>query len=178
MLSTKDEIKLMMGMIHMHEGCMYNSFKDYLLSEAISIKNTKYGTNEPNFDNLNILNNTNHQITFFESSGLYIVDIKPTNEVIFSKLKTFQSIYDFTTYKIITKDMNQFKIFGKVMYVIISMMNSLNIKSVWFDGLTDKHTEIYTNLFNNKYIQKEAGGYKIDLDITNQLGVSKFYIKL
>ncbi len=168
-----------MNMIYLDNGKIYNNFKDYLLSESISIQKTKYGVNSPVFDDLNILNNQQHKMTFFESQGTYVVNFKPQlttdgPEVIFTKLKSFVSVTDFEVYREITKDMNQFKIFGKVMYIIIQMMKKLKINKVYFDGMTKKHSEVYTKLFTNKHIQKEAKKYNIKLSISDD----KFYVEM
>ena len=173
MLNEKDSINLSMNMIF-HDKVFYNSFREYL-NEGISIKKTEYGLNNPDFNNNEINDSKGVIYTFFvENNNVYIVMIKRYYEVVFTKVKDYNTM---EFYDGLTADRNQFKVFGKVMYVVIEMMKKLKIDYVYFDGLTKKHTKIYTTLFNSKSIQKEAKKYNIDLEIrTNQVGIKKFYI--
>ena len=169
-MTQDDKNKMVMAMPFFGEK-LYGSFKEYL-TEGISIKKTEFGSNNPDFNDLKIKWANVAWIGYFkEKDDIYGVFIKAKDEVIFTKILDYNN----TSLSVeLTDDRNQYKVFGKVMYVLIQMMKRLKIKKTFFYGMTQKHTDIYNKLWDNKYIQKEADKYGIEL----QKYEDKFFVSI
>lgn len=142
-----------------------NKFKDFLL-ESISPVETNFGIDK-DFSNEEWITHLDRGIsmssTFFEGSEyLYLVSFMGDGEIGFktaekqkidySKIKSIEYLKTtFTTNAVKTE--NSFRIFGKVMYVILKYVEECGEDEIRFrpDKNNPGLSSLYAKLINNKY---------------------------
>ena len=139
----------------------FGNFKEFILSEAISPKQTDYGSPASDFRDRTYVSRNGFVYTFFKSNGsVYIVILnrRESNEITFTKVEDVNTL-DLVTD--VTNDFNQYRVFGKVMYIVLTMLNQMRLGYVTFKGLTPKHERVYNLLLANKNFLKtlESFGY-------------------
>ena len=137
----------------------FGSFKEFILSESITPKQTNYGSPPSDFRDRTYVSNNGLIYTFFKSNGsVYIVVLnrRNNNEITFTKVENVDTL-DLVTN--VTNDFNQYRIFGKVMYIVLMMLTQMNLGYVTFKGLTKKHEKIYNLLLANKNFLKTLGNF-------------------
>lgn len=148
----------------------FGNFKEFILSEAITPKQTDYGSPASNFRDRTYVSNNGLIYTFFKSNGsVYIVVLnrRENNEITFTKVENIDTL-DLVTD--VTNDFNQYRIFGKVMYIVLTMLNQMRFGYVTLKGLTPKHERIYNLLLANKSFLKtlESFGYVAMIEKTSE----------
>ncbi|MDD2505283.1 MAG: hypothetical protein PHF21_03295 [Bacilli bacterium] len=148
------------------------SFKEFILSESIVPKQTKFGTNYPYFDNNEIYSFKGINSTWCViDKSLYWIWIDNTNEVSFMKCKT--PVLDNTDfilkqiYKIPTEyfmgtaeaSYNAMNLFGNIFFVILQLADILQINSISFKGFSNNLDKFYSILVQNKLFASKVKEY-------------------
>jgi hypothetical protein len=131
------------------------TFDEYcILSEALNPKPTKYGNNNPHFDNQQYTTKGNTQTTWFlDGSILYWVWFDELSEVSFMKYtnKDLQAFSD-TDWYVMGKSTptNAIRIFSSIFYIALTMSEQFHRNYIYFKGFSTQLDKFYKYLGQNK----------------------------
>lgn len=152
------------------EGRRYE-FQEFLLSEAVRPTPTKYGTNQPNFDNMEIVVDSHavYTASIMDGNTYAIYMNRTTGETGFSFVKEIDK--DKTLFNNIIKFASEEptgfgaanNIFNQVFFIMLQVIKKSGNKTVKFSGHNNRLDKFYSFLIRNKTFLKHIkdAGYTL-----------------
>jgi hypothetical protein len=146
-----------------HDNGKFISFKDYI-AESFTLKPAAYGGNSPDFDDNYIFSADGDYWTLTHIDGTYVLLMFQKNkdgwyEVGFGTSTTPSEDYDDYMFSR-TNTGKALKVFNSLLYIIMRVILSNDIKKLYFNPADPKLGVFYKNMTKNKSFLKVLKDYR------------------